>query len=167
MKTIACIKVSLLILSTVFFFSCVGPEGPEGPAGLDGNANVKSVVFDVLSGDWLVDGNFLYVDLDVDIITDVIASYGAVLVYYKSVSESNTWQMLPYTWPDGDYTEIMRFWYKPYTLTLEIYNPGGPLMPDQTYRFKCVAIEDFYAMSEKSQKMMIEKTTKEIMLNEQ
>ena len=94
----------------MFLFSCEGDPGPEGPQGKNGNANIFTAVYEQLPSSWSGDTNGFSVTLQVPEITEDIYENGAVIVYvlHEDVANKN-FNMLPYTYIDGDSFEYMDF----------------------------------------------------------
>jgi len=161
MKTITCIKISILILFSGLFFSCV-KEGPQGPAGYDGNANVYSMIYSVKPSAWSVSGNSLIADIQTNWISNSVVDNGSVLVFMEDLTQMNRWQMLPYTWPSDGSSEYFGYWYESGWVTLEINNGTNilPAFPNITYTFKVVAIDGYAAMSNESKKLIINQVMK-------
>jgi hypothetical protein len=91
-------------LSVVMLSSCKkeeGPRGPAGPAGAagaagsNGNANVKTYTYDVLSSQWINHTIYRILMLECPAITQDILDHGAILVYRINGVEHN---QLPYTY---------------------------------------------------------------------
>jgi hypothetical protein len=107
----------LLMAGLTTLTSCA-KEGPEGPAGKDGqdgtngtngingqdgNANVKSATYTIAANNWVkVNALISFVDLNVPIVTEPIASTGLVMVYRQV---GDVWVAWPYT------TGNERFWF--------------------------------------------------------
>tara|TARA_R110000868_G_scaffold289130_1_gene549273 strand:+ start:189 stop:761 length:573 start_codon:yes stop_codon:yes gene_type:complete len=79
-----------------------GPAGPAGTAGVDGNANVSSSTFTVLSADWTGTGTKRDT-LSVPGITQAVVNTGSVQVFQTSsqVSDSLVWAGLPFSYIIG------------------------------------------------------------------
>jgi hypothetical protein len=87
----------------------MGPQGPQGPQGydgfdgidgIDGTAYAYSILFDVVTTDWIGDAAGYRAWLDVPEITDDIYYEGAVLVYRLIETEPKSFNLLPYTYVD-------------------------------------------------------------------
>jgi len=137
-----------VVFSTIILLAgCRGDEGPMGPRGFEGNANVKSVIYDVPSTDWSGDVDGYKAVLSVPEITTDILDNGAVLVYrLNEENPSNRYfYMLPNTSVDD--TSITYMDYDVFVGEIDIYlkwidngvNTTEP--PSSTYSFKVIIIE--------------------------
>ena len=149
--------LTLITLSALLMFSCTGSRGPQGltgPAGndgADGNANVRTVVYDIEPQHWLQDDgeeNIWYDAYDISLITDNIVDYGTVLVYLKSVTGDDYWTAMPITNVLSDesgsiWTEQYDAWYTYGTLIVDWIDthPTEPLKPDWTCTIKAIILE--------------------------
>ena len=89
---------AILMVGTVFT-ACSGEDGAVGPAGADGNANVNSSTFSVMSADWST-GGIKRDTLSVPAITRDVVMSGMVQVFQTSSmnSDSLVWGALPYSY---------------------------------------------------------------------
>ena len=120
-------------------------KGDTGPQGPEGNANVKSGIYEV--SNWTrytsSDVTTRFVDIDVPGVTTDIANYGAVLVYYSG-QQITSWTALPYLFPSGtnNISYGFLYHYAPGVVEIEYYasdgsDPGDP----GTVEFQIVVIE--------------------------
>jgi hypothetical protein len=147
----------LLIGAAISFSACKGEQGDPGRDGApgtngqDGNANVKSVLIDVTSADWIVSAvdNLTFSTKPCAIITQAIADKGLVMVYARGntgiFDVGQNWVTLPYTYAESNgpgtpgFTESWWFHYGPNSITFNIQdNDEYYLKPAITY--KVVAI---------------------------
>ncbi len=84
---------------TLMMFSCSkdGEVGPQGEKGIPGNANVKSMNFNLDSTMWSVVGTVHYSDVVVPILTQSIFEKGSINVYMESPTQTGIWYNLPYS----------------------------------------------------------------------
>jgi len=109
-KSILAFAIIALILT---FNACKkGDTGAMGPAGADGNANVKSYTFSLLSTDWVADSANLQWSADHTLPSTIDLS-GAVLLY---VQDGSNWAALPHV----DYGVTFEFGFDPATKIIEI-----------------------------------------------
>jgi len=97
MKTFRKTFILVAIVGITTIFGCAkdgenGKDGLPGPAGPTGNANVKSLTFDVYSWNWSSNNAWLY---STDI-TEAIVNSGSVQVYMETSSYSGKWAALPF-----------------------------------------------------------------------
>ncbi|MCC7333243.1 MAG: hypothetical protein IT232_11625 [Flavobacteriales bacterium] len=122
-----------------------GAPGPAGSPGTDGNANVKSETFTVIPGSWQTSGSTIYVDKSSSLITSSITSSGVVLVYIQS---GTAWQALPYTFPQGTLSTILRYYYTDGQVQIQVTQESGtPTIPTSSLTFKLVAISSSARLS--------------------
>lgn len=125
----------LLMCSISFFSSCkkevVGPQGPTGQtgkSGVDGNANVKSLTYNITA--WQQSGNSFIITLNCPIVTQEIIDNGAVLVYFDYVGKN---YQLPLTLYFNNYQEIIDYNYSLGSVVIQVVdsdltlpnNPGN------------------------------------------
>lgn len=121
-----------------------GVPGPTGTSGTNGNANVKSLTFTVNTWEWVTSGNTVYVNRTPDISTDIFNS-GSVLLYIKS---STAWQALPFTYPQGTFTTLMRYLYSYNFVQINVMQESGtPSLPTTSLDFKLVTISSTARLS--------------------
>jgi hypothetical protein len=114
-----------VLFFALFFQSCKkseGPQGPEGPAGPQGNANVKTVTFNVVTADWKYSTGLAYLNKAIPEITTDIYNKGSVALYWQI---SNSWVALPVTFPSGSITQTMGYNYKADSLKVTVTNSDG------------------------------------------
>jgi hypothetical protein len=157
------IKVFVCLLAVLTLIcACEGPEGPEGPTGstgtkgdkgdqgtkgnpgdkgADGNANVKSHEYSVLTTDWTYASTIgrYYYTFSSTIVTSDIAANGFVKVFY-SVNETN-WLNLPFTYFYTDYFSVYNYMYG--DGYVEVYIDASnltPKSPTATTYFMVIAV---------------------------
>lgn len=94
---------AILMVGTVFT-ACSGEDGavgPAGAAGVDGNANVQSNTYTVLSTDWrqpIMNSAFQQDTIAIAEITSKVVNSGAVHVYqtFSMNMDSLVWNAMPY-----------------------------------------------------------------------
>jgi hypothetical protein len=128
MKSIIIKAVVTCLFLLTFGTSCkksegpVGPTGPAGPTGPQGNANVSSVVFNVVASDWQYPTGSAYLTKTMPEITTDIFSTGSVNVYWQI---NSAWVALPYTFPNGSVTQTMGYSYTAGQLKIFVTNSDG------------------------------------------
>jgi hypothetical protein len=139
MKTITSLfSISAIILLS---FSCIGPRGE------DGNANVRSAVFDIDASKWHGNVDGFVTTLELPEITNDIYENGAVLVYMlkKENTADQSFNQLPYTFLDNNTTEYMDFdaFIGSINITLRWVDNGvnNTETPKDPYTFKVILIE--------------------------
>jgi hypothetical protein len=138
------IKIIQYILIASMFLGLAYCKGEKGDMG---NANVKTIVFDVNPASWKGDTNGYVTTLDIPEINQNIYSSGAVLVYMLSNENlsNKSFNKLPYTWIDNYNTEYMD--YTAYIGKLEITyrwvddKKNNTSRPGSIYTYKIVIIE--------------------------
>jgi len=118
-----------------------GPQGPQGAPGQNGNANVKSQTFTVVSADWVYTAPSYGVDIVDNDITQAIVDDGIVMVFMSN--GSGGWTALPFTvYPSNlygstfvpvHYLNGVTIWKTDSDLTQPV-NPG-------TQTFKVIAVK--------------------------
>lgn len=140
-------KTSVLFLTAaalllLFFTAC--KKGDQGPQGPQGNANVKTDTFTLVSADWLWNSQYTfttsnnggalsyftrYHDVPFSSLTQGILDSGSVMVYFTpNATNTNQWAPLPYTLPDftSQYYYVFAFETMPGKLRLHyFYVPNG------------------------------------------
>lgn len=113
MKNLKKILSLVLIASTIVIYSCSkeAEKGEDGPAGVDGNANVKSILLTATFWNWDSGSSSRYQTwTGVTDISEDIAATGVVLLYQLNPSGTGYYQ-LPITAPissgvvESDYFE--------------------------------------------------------------
>jgi hypothetical protein len=103
------IRIGSLLFLILMFVQCTGPEGPMGPKGSDGISTTYSTIYDIDASEWNGNADGYRVTLDVPEITDDIYYNGAVLVYRLIETAPKSFNLLPYTYVDNDFTIYMDF----------------------------------------------------------
>ena len=132
-----------------------GDKGDTGPTGINGNANVHSQTFLVLSSQWTHNGTSgqqgdSYSNSQLCYwITDDIASKGAVLAYTSN--DNLSWDQMPFTIPlysGHAYSESYLFEYKLNQITFYIADSDFlTLQPSSAMYFKVVCIASSVRMA--------------------
>lgn len=130
------LSAALLLSQLSIIVSCT-KEGPQGPAGQDGNANVKSYTVGVEPYQWSGSEGSYRVNINMPAITQAIYDNGDVRVYVKA-SDAESYQALPYTWPDFS---ITRYWYQVGSVQLDEKFVSQTMKPEIYSEFKIVVIE--------------------------
>lgn len=106
------VRIAALLITVLAFTACVGPRGPrglDGEDGIDGINYTHSAIYDVEANEWDGDANGYNVWLEVPEINEDIYYDGAVLVYRLIEVDPISFNMLPYTYVDNDFTIYMDF----------------------------------------------------------
>lgn len=150
-------KLTTLIVSGILAFSCQGPEGPMGPPGpagrdgADGNTNVYTEYLDITTDMWFVDTitNTLGVEMEVLLISDIIAERGAVNVFYLTYNvyedpDIGEYFALPFTYRSNDGQLVTEtYGFGPQYVKIEIQGHDSiPDIPNDNYIYKVVIIEE-------------------------
>jgi hypothetical protein len=108
----------IFVLTVIVFTACKkeGPAGPAGPQGPTGNANVKTVILNVDSDEWVYEPGLAYVSRNVPEITSNIFDNGSVMAYW---SINSSWVALPLTFPSDSITKTMGYNY--YTGAIRLF----------------------------------------------
>jgi hypothetical protein len=137
-------KIGTFLILTTIAFSILSCKGEKGDTG---NANVKSIIFDVNPSSWQGDTNGYATTLEIPEITENVYKSGAVLVYMlnNEKSSNKSFNKLPYTWIDNTNTEYMD--YTAYVGKLEITlrwvdeKKNNTQKPSNIYTYKVMIIE--------------------------
>ncbi len=144
-----------------------GPAGAIGPQGPEGNANVKTDIFSLVSSDWVWNSQYefqtspssyteyftRYHDRANNSITQGVLDSGLVLVYFTPNTSNNTnqWAPLPYEFTDGSGNFNYEMAYETNAGTIRLHyffvqlvaSATIPVLSTYTiasYKFKVVAI---------------------------
>jgi hypothetical protein len=152
--------IHVLIISMFLLFACEGPQGDIGPRGYDGATGqdgqdgqdgidginyTYSAIYSLLPIDWSGDINRYTTTLDVPEITEDIYNIGAVLVYELIEEAPKSFNMLPFTYIDNNYTYMED--YDVYIGSIDLFvkeiidGTNTTARPDVEKLFKVVIIE--------------------------
>jgi hypothetical protein len=101
---------------------CASACTKEGKQGPPGNANVRSINFDVQLNDWKYQAGSAYLEKPLADITADIYNKGSINVYWHV---NNNWVALPVTYPKDSISQSMGYEYNTGKLRIFITNSNG------------------------------------------
>ena len=140
MKTRNKLIMGLMLISASLFNSCKkGDTGAPGKDGVDGNANVSSVLLNATTWTWDASALWRYDSWSsISILTSDVATSGAVMLYEGS---GTTWMAVPYSFNVGSGITIHTF-FNYTTGSVAVYqalsNDGDPNPAATTYKLVCI-----------------------------